>query len=223
MSYTQQIKIGIVDDHNLFRKGLIKLINAINDSRYFIVLEAESGKDLMAKIDRKALPDIIIMDIEMPDMGGFDAVRWLQEHHPDINILVISMVETEEAIVRMIKLGVKGYLSKDIETSDLAAALRSISNKKFHYTDFITGKLIHSIIRADENDLGDKLFFSLSEREREFIRHACSEMTYDEIASHMHVSPRTVDNYRESVFKKTKVKTRVSLALFAVKHKLVTI
>lgn len=223
MSYNQQIKIGIVDDHNLFRKGLIKLINAINDSRYFIVLEAESGKDFIAKLDRKALPDIVIMDIEMPDMGGFDAVRWLQEHYPDIGVLVISMVETEEAIVRMIKLGVKGYLSKDIETSDLAAALKSISNKKFHYTDFITGKLIHSIIGSDENELADKLFFSLTEREREFISHACSEMTYNEIAKQMHISPKTVDNYRESVFRKTKVKTRVSLALFAVKHKLISI
>lgn len=223
MSYNQQIKIGIVDDHNLFRKGLIKLIHAINDKRYFILFEAENGNDLISRLDRKALPDIVIMDIDMPEMGGYEAVKWLQDHYPDIAILVISMVDTEEAIVRMIKLGVKGYLSKDIETEDLAAALKSIANKKFHYTDFISGKLIHSVKNEEEADPEEKLALKLTEREREFIAYACSEMTYDEIADKMYISPKTVDNYRESVFKKINVKTRVTLALFAVKHKLVSI
>lgn len=223
MSYKQQIKIAIVDDHNLFRKGLIKLIHAINDPRYFILLEAESGNDLIKKLDKKALPDVIIMDIDMPDMDGFETVRWLQEHYPAINILVISMIETEEAIIRMIKMGIKGYLSKDIETRDLSEALASVSNGKFHYTDFITGKMINSIANSGEGKASIKLQLSFTEREREFINLACSELSYDEIASKMFVSPKTVDNFRDSVFKKAQVKTRVSLALFAVKNNLVSL
>lgn len=230
MINNQQIKIAIVDDHNLFRKGLAKLINAINDKRYFILFEAKSGKDMIDKLDKKALPDIVIMDIEMQDMDGFESVSWLQNHYPDITILVVSMVESEEAIIRMLKLGVKGYLSKDIETEDLAAALKALVSKGYYYTDFVTGKLIHSL---QSNNAGAQpgegrlmqaeIWHQLSEREREFIRYACQEMTYEEIAAKMFVSPKTVEGYREHVFRKTNVKNRVGLVVFAVRHKLVVI
>src|SRR6266536_5097208 len=96
-----QIKLAIVDDHNLFRKGLITLINLADKNNYIVVFEAENGKDLMTKLDKKVLPDIILMDIDMPDMDGFETVLWLQEHYPSISILVVSMIEKEEAIVRM--------------------------------------------------------------------------------------------------------------------------
>ena len=225
----QQVKIAIVDDHNLFRKGLIKLINGINDKRYFILFEAENGSDLISKLDKKILPDIIIMDIEMPGMNGFEAVSWMARHYPDIRILVISMVESEDAIVRMLKLGVKGYLSKDIETEDLAGALRAITDKGFYYTDFITGKLIHSLqngttttSKNENNLLQPEIWQRLNQREREFINHACSEMTYEEIASKMHLSPKTIDGYREAIFRKTEVKNRVGLVLFAIRNKLVS-
>lgn len=223
-----QLKLAIIDDHNLFRKGLITLINLAYKNNTIILFEAESGKELMVKLDKKALPDIILLDIDMPDMNGFETVAWLQKHYPEIAILVISMIETEEAVVRMFRLGVKGYLSKDIEVEDMFNALTALSNKGYYYSDFVTSKLINSI--KSENDLNtlssaDKnpLWNQLTENERTFITFACSELTYDQIAKKMFLSPKTIDSYRDSVFTKFNIKNRVGLVLFAIENGLVTI
>lgn len=221
-----QIKLAIVDDHRLFRKGIINLINSANNGRFLVLFEAGDGNDFISKIDKKALPDIVIMDVEMPNMSGFDTVVWLRDHYPDIKVLIVSMIEKEEAIVRMLKLGVKGYLSKDIEPEDLHCALNEIIKKGYYYTDFVTGKLIHSLKNEDKphatgthRELG--MWEKLNEREREFIRHACSEMTYQEIADKMFLSPKTIDGYREAVFQKLQVKNRVGLVIKVVKNGLV--
>lgn len=223
-----QIKIVVVDDHKLFRKGLIKLINSINDKRYFILFEAENGNDLIAKLDRKALPDVVIMDIEMPSFDGFQTVSWLRTHFPDIKVLVLTMKDSDSALIRMLKLGVKGFLSKDIEPEDLGAALSAITSKGYYYTEALTGKLIHSIqseqLTNEENEApGRNLLFSLSEREREFLKYVCTELKYDEIAALMHLSTKTIDNYREALFKKFNVKNRIGLVVYVIKNRIIDI
>ena len=227
MNHVKQIKVAVVDDHVLFRKGLVNLIREIDGKLYHLLFEADNGKDCISKLDRKALPDILLMDISMPEMDGFETVSWLQNHYPEINIVIISMYDMESYIVRMLKLGVKGYLTKRIEPEDLSAALRSVSKKGYYYTEFITGKLIHSL-KSNEGQQRDghtgaarsDIDGLLTERERDFIKLACSEMTYDQIALQMNLSPKTIDNYREAVFKKMNVKNRVGLVLFAVKNHL---
>jgi len=227
MSYRKPpIKIGLVDDHNLFRKGLITLIKLADKENYLVVLEAESGKDMMKKIDKKALPDILILDIDMPDMDGFEAMAWLKIHYPQIAVLVISMVTTEEAIVRMLRLGVKGYLSKDIEVEDIHQALQAISSKGYYYTDFVTGKLIDSLqsdhSEKNENDAMSEniVWKKLNENERKFIKLACSDLTYEKIAEKMFLSPKTVDGYRSGIFNRFNIKNRPGLILFALKNQL---
>ena len=138
------LKLGIVDDHKLFRKGLITLID-LAYPKCEILFEADNGLDLQHKLLKKNLPEIIIMDVNMPGMDGFASAQWLKENYPEIKVLVVSMVEKEETIVRMLKLGVKGYLSKDVEPQELGEALRSIMNRGFYYTDYLTGKLVMSI------------------------------------------------------------------------------
>jgi len=128
MPNPQVIKLAVVDDHRLFRKGLISLIEMVNKD-YTILFEADDGIDLQQKINSQLLPDIILMDVTMPRMDGFACVRWLKENHPSINILVVSMIEKEETIVQMLKLGVKGYLCKDVEPKELGEALIAISKK----------------------------------------------------------------------------------------------
>ncbi len=224
-----QVKLAIVDDHKLFRKGLEKLIDLDENPQYLILFEAEDGADMIRKIDKKALPDIVIMDIEMPGMDGYETVAWLQDHYPSVQVLVVSMVEKEDAILRMIRLGVKGYLSKDIEPADLHAALKSLAKGNYHYTDFLTGKLIHSVMNADKNGHSATVspaisISTLTPREREFVKYACTtELNYQQIADKMFVAHKTVDGYRESVFDKLKVKSRMGLMLFALKNDLVTI
>ncbi len=218
-----QLKIAIVDDHNLFRKGLIKLINlGDTQNKYTVLFEAENGNDLKDKLNKKSLPDIILMDIDMPDMDGYEAVDWLRKYYPDISILVVSMFESEEPILRMLQLGVKGYLSKDIEVEDMHRALEAIANKGFYYSDLVTGVMAQNI-QSSNSEGGVKTGKSnnLSENEREFIKLACTELTYHQIADKMNLSPKTIDGYRESLFHKFNVKSRVSLAMYAVKNGMV--
>jgi len=227
MSYRKpQIKIAIVDDHNLFRKGLITLINLADKHNYLVVLEAESGKDMIRKLDKKALPDILLLDIDMPNMDGYEAMVWLRENFPKIAVLVVSMVDSEEAIVRMMRLGVKGYLSKDIEVEDIHQALQAISNKGFYYTDYLTGKLIDSLQQQESGANGSPavngqgLWNQISEIELKFIRLACSDLTYEEIAGKMFLSPKTVDGYRAAIFTRFGIRNRQGLVLFALKNKI---
>jgi DNA-binding NarL/FixJ family response regulator len=215
------MRLALVDDHRLFRKGLTSLIEMICPD-CDILFEADNGNDLQQKISTDNQPDIILLDVNMPKMNGFDTVQWLSENYPLVKVLVISMIEKEESIVKMLKLGVKGYLSKDVEPNILAEALNSIMNKGFYYTDFITGKLVHALNNSNDNGKkGDDARRLMNDREKEFLQYACSELTYNEIAAKMFVSPKTVDGYRNSLFEKLNVKSRVGLVLFAIKHGLV--
>lgn len=217
-NYTGSISIALVDDHTLFRKGLAGLVQ-LADEKIDILFEADNGIDLQRKIDPRNLPDIILMDIHMPLMDGFESVKWLNRNYPKVKVLVVSMVENEESIIRMLKLKVKGYLSKDVEPEELKEALHSIMQKGFYYTDFITGKLVHTLQAEGEQEV----FTNLTDKERRFIQLACSELTYQEIAKEMFVSPKTVDGYRDQLYTKLELKSRVGLALYAVKHGLVVL
>jgi two-component system invasion response regulator UvrY len=210
------ISIALVDDHNLFRKGLAGLVQ-MADENIKIKFEADNGLDMQKKLDPKNLPDIILMDIHMPEMDGFESVKWLNKNYPDVKVLVVSMVENEESIIRMLKLKVKGYLSKDVEPQELRDALHSIMKRGYYYTDFITGKLVHTLQAEGEKEA----FHNLTEKERRFIQLACSELTYNEIAKEMFVSVKTIEGYRDQLFSKLELKSRVGLALYAVKHGLV--
>src|SRR5690349_21394560 len=108
------------------------------------------------------------------------------------------MVEKEETIVRMLKLGVKGYLCKDVEPTELGEALRAIYNKGIYYTDFITGKLVHALQHKNSEAPPPHAFDQINDREKEFLQLACSEMTYHEIAGKMFLSPKTIDGYRNA-------------------------
>lgn len=223
-------KIAIADDHALFRKGVIKLLDT---DQFEVLFDVGNGEELIEKIkaDTINLPDIIIMDIEMPGMNGYVAVAWLKDHYPDIKILVVSMVGREDAILKMLKLGVKGYLSKEIEPQDLYAALRSIIQGNYYFTDYVTNKLIHSLQREDgksleqnDNSLSNNdLWNQLNDRQKEYVRHACTELTYDEIAVKMSVSPKTIDGYRDAVFNKFNIKNRVGLVLFAIRNGFISV
>jgi len=188
---------------------------------YSILIEASNGIDLQKKINPQQPPDLVLMDINMPGMDGFSCVQWLNDNFPLVNILVVSMIEKEQSIIRMLKLGVRGYLCKDVEPEILAEALHAILNKGYYYTDFITGKLVHSLKNDKGDDMKTNALNSMNAQEKIFLQYACSELTYNEIAAKMFLSPKTIDGYRNSLFEKLQVKSRVGLVLFAVKHGLV--
>lgn len=216
-----KIKLAVVDDHKLFRDGLTELINGFNE--YEVIIEADDGSDFINQLN-KEIPEIVLLDINMKKMDGFETAAWIKEHHPEIKILVLSMYENESAIIRMLKCGAKGYLLKDIRKSELHTALTTLVTKGYYYTDLVTGRLVHIINTIDEVKPGQSIRESaLNAKEIEFLKLVCTELTYKEIAEKMCLSPHTIDGYRDSLFEKLNVKSRIGLALYAVKNKIVYI
>lgn len=214
-------KIALADDHVLLRKGLASLVQNLG---YEVVFEADNGNDLISRINdnRNSLPDLVLMDINMPEKDGYETAVWIKENHPEIKVLALSMYDDENAIIRMLKNGAKGYILKDSEPGELKTAMESVLNKGFYYSEMVTGRLMRSITDTDEQNASKKMA-SLTDREVEFLKLACSEMTYKEIAAQMHLSPRTIDGYRDALFEKLDIKTRTGLAIYAIKKGLVKI
>jgi two-component system, NarL family, invasion response regulator UvrY len=214
------IKLGLADDHVMLRKGLAGIVKNIG---YTVLVEADNGKELVDKISAGLVPDVVLLDINMPHMDGYDTARWLKKNQPDIKILALSMYDDENAIIRMLKNGAKGYILKEAEPEELGQAIHSVLTKGFYYSEMVTGKLIHSIGNLDEEDSSTRKMLNLSEREMEFLKYACTEMTYKEIADKMYLSPRTIDGYRDALFEKLNIKTRVGLAMYAIKNGIVRV
>jgi two-component system, NarL family, invasion response regulator UvrY len=210
---SKKVQVGIVDDHNLLRKALGKLISSFEN--YAVLFEGDSGKELKTKITQHVVPDIILLDVNMPDMDGYETVRWLNKNYPQVKVLALSMFSDETTIIRMLRLGAKGYILKNIEPEELKEALDSIMKKDFYLSEYISGKIISGL----HKDLGNPdEQIPLSDKEKEFLRLVCSEMTYKDIADKMYISHRTVDNYRNVLFEKLKVRSRVGLVMYAIKN-----
>ena len=213
--------VALIDDHKLFRDGLSQIINEY--AGFQVIIEADNGKDFIHKLERTAAnPDIVLLDINMKEMDGFETAEWIRRHRPDARVLVLSMYENENSVIRMLRLGARGYVLKDIRKQELQQALTSLVEKGYYYTDHVTGRLIYAINNLDEVKKPNaiKEIVSLSPNEIEFLKLACSELTYKEIAEKMNLSAHTIDGYRDSLFDKLNIRSRVGLVLYAVKNKL---
>lgn len=212
--------IVLTDDHSLLRNGLAELVKS---QGHTVLFEADNGKDFTNKLNIRALPDLVLMDINMPEMDGFETTQWLKQNHPQVQVLALSMYDNETSIIRMLKCGAKGYILKDSEPAELKTAIDDILTKGFYYSELVSGKLMHAINKMDDDTDGLKNLVPLNDRETDFLKYACTEMTYKEIADKMFVSPRTIDGYRDTLFEKLKLKTRVGLVMYAIKNGIVNI
>ncbi|MDP4129298.1 MAG: response regulator transcription factor [Bacteroidota bacterium] len=208
--------IAIVDDHTMFRKGLAVLINLFPS--YHVLLDVANGREFTEVLDRDQLPDIVLLDIHMPVMDGYATASWLRAHYPEIKVMALSTMDSDVSIIKMIHHGARGYILKDADPKELKHAFDEIMDKGFYYNEILTRKVIQSIHHGSESGDG---FPKLTDRELEFLQHACSEKNYQQIAREMFVSERTVDGYRESLFKKFNVSNRVGLVLYAIRNQLV--
>ncbi|WP_113639319.1 response regulator transcription factor [Nubsella zeaxanthinifaciens] len=211
---TQKIKIALVDDHTLFRSGLANLLSEFEELE--ITFEATNGIDLQSKIKLHEDVQVILMDINMPVMDGFSTTKWIKENYPKSYILALSMFEDEKSIINMIKAGANGYLLKQSKPREVLTAIKQIIEKGFYVNELVTGRLLVSV--KNENPS-----CSITERELTFLQHCSTELTYKEIAALMNVSPRTVDNYRESLFAKLNLKSRTGLVVYGIKNDLIKI
>lgn len=210
------IPIAIVDDHTLMSKALENMI--AENPKYHVVMNQPNGEDFISELKKVSeLPAVVLMDINMPYKNGIETTEWLTEHYPEIKVIALTMEDDEKVLIRMLKAGAKGYLLKDMQPSILFQAIDTVFEKGSFYTDFVAQKLLKV---QTEDAKNASLLSDLKEREKEFIKLACSELTYKEIADKMCLSPKTIDGYRDSVFVKLEIKNRVGLVLFALKHNL---
>lgn len=200
--------VYLADDHPVVRKGMVRLLSTF--SRVGEVLEASNGKELI-KLVEKHLPDAVIIDVEMPQLGGVDTAKYINEHFPAVKILVLTM-HTEEVIVsRLMDLGVHGFLSKANEPEEIEKALYAIVDKDF-YRNAIVDKALSKMNRAKENSDG---YTPLSQREIEILLLICQELSPGEISERLSISEKTFFNHRQHILDKTGVRGNVGLVKFA--------
>jgi DNA-binding NarL/FixJ family response regulator len=211
------ITLAIADDHQLFLKSLSLLISSLKD--FTIIAEAMNGKDLIDKLEiKKQEPDIILLDVNMPVMDGKVTAEYLTKKYPAIKLVALSMKDDDATIISMIKAGCCAYLLKDMHPDELDKALHEIYKKGYYNADAANinfRRLLQHQQREDELHLSDK--------EKEFLKLACSDATYKQIAATMHISERTVDGYRENLFRKLNVQSRTGMALEAIRRNLVNL
>ena len=205
--------IVIVDDHLLIAKALEGIIGNFED--FEVIDVAENGKDLIEKLKNgQKIPDIVLLDISMPIMNGFETALWLKEHYPNIKVMALSMQGDDNSVIKMIRNGAKGYLLKNTHPKDLETALTKLSSDGFFYPDWASKIIFSNMADEKANEKKKKI----SDREKEFLTYTVTELSYKEIAEKMCCSPRTVESYRDQLCEKFDLKTRVGLAVFAIKN-----
>ncbi|WAC03525.1 response regulator transcription factor [Lacinutrix neustonica] len=207
-------RVVIVEDHVLLSQAIGVLVNSFE--RFKVLYLCKNGKELVTKLKTlENIPDIVLMDVNMPIMNGIETTQYLKEHYPKIKVIALSVEEDEEVIIKMLRAGAKGYLLKDVEKSILETALNEVINHGYYHTKDVSDILVNTL---SENYKKSKNV--LRERELEFLKLLCTELTYKEIAEKMFLSPKTIDGYRDALFSKLEVKNRIGLVVYAIKHKI---
>lgn len=210
-------KLVLVDDHVVVRSGLRALIEKVGP--YHVVAEYDNGREFVAALP---LPeaDLIIMDISMPEMDGEEALAIIKEQGVAIPVLILTLNQDEDRIIRLFRKGVRGCLQKNCTAAVLKEALEAILNTGFYYNEWLTLALQSEAVPAKKSPQ-QHILDQLSAREKEFLKLICheEEYTYDQIADKMGVQPRTVDGYRESIFEKFGIRSKTGLVLFLLRNK----
>ena len=207
----KNINIAVVDDHKLFRKGIAGLV--ANLEGFTVLFECGNSDELKTQMSAKTKPNIILLDIHDRNQDSMATATWLKKHYPGIPIAVLAMIEKDETILLMMQLGVKCYLFKDFDPDDLETALRKVAAGDLCIPEFVI-KLLLSTYNKPMQAV-------LSAREQQFVRLMSTELTYAEIADQLRISKRTVDGYRDTLFEKLNVKSRVGIVSYAVRNKLI--
>mgnify|MGYP005841374827 CR=1 FL=1 len=214
----RKIDIVITDDHKLFRKGMASLLEDFD----FVenIYEAGNGVELLSILDEaKSLPDLILLDLQMPEMDGMVATVKIRKKYPDLKIIILTMQDDEQIILHMIQQGVNGYLMKNADPDELEIAIKSVLLKEMYFPENIS-KLVYGSLNEKKNKWK---ISDLTGREYEVLNLICKEFTANEIAQKLNVSPRTVEGYRTKLLDKTGAKNIAGLVVFAFKNRLVEI
>ena len=216
MSSLPNVHIAILDDHRLFRQGITYILQRLPDVES--VVEAATFAELLPQLAHR-LPDVLLLDMQMPDIDGMEATKRLLEEYPDLKIIVLSMHSTDHFIAHMLKLGARSYLPKDVDKEQLGSAITAVMADGYYFTDSISKAMVRGLHTTPRHLPSFQApAIMLTPRETEVLALICKGCSTHEIAQQLFISNRTVEGHRQNLLEKTDTPNAVSLALFAVKH-----
>ena len=213
----QQIKLAIADDHKIFRDG-IKM--ALRDKEYLKILwEAEDGKDLMHKLEIKQ-PDVLLMDIRMPELDGIDAISLIKREHEHIKIIVLTMYDDQELVTKMMEIGANAFLTKTTDAEEIYQAIITCMNEDFYFNDLVNKAVLLKLQHKKTVRQFYPTPVKFSEKELRILKCIADDKTTDEISKEVFLSPRTIETIRQNMKQKVGAKTIAGLVMYAMRNKL---
>lgn len=213
-----KIKVAIADDQQLFRKGIISLLKEFEEID--IVFEAGDGKDLLNQLANGTVPDVILLDIEMPLMNGIEALKKIKSKGYASKVIILTMHDEEEMVIHLIEMGANGFLPKNEDIENVVSAIKSVIESDYYFNDKFSKGMLRSLI-SNEKITPKFNYNQLSDIETEIARLICEELTNKEIAAKLDLSPRSVDGHRERILKKIGAKNTAGIVMYAYKCKLI--
>ncbi|MBI1267214.1 MAG: response regulator [Cryomorphaceae bacterium] len=213
--------VAVADDHHIVRAGIVASIN--NMEGYTVTLEADNGEELIQYFKFESLPDIAIIDLHMPILDGFQTIETIAAKYPSVKTLALTVDASEDALIKAIRAGARGFIRKNARPSLFKAAIDAIiTTGYFHNEDVHSTMLLNPTLKTKEERSREDVLSRITDREMQFLKLVCQkeELTYEQIADNMGITKRTVDYYRQELFEKFEIKSKVGLVLFAIEHKL---
>ena len=206
------MRISIVDDHQMFLDGLESIISEFPDVE--LVFTAKNGKDFLKKLEMHRPPELVLMDINMPEMNGLELTEVLVESHPQMGILVLSMIDDGQKIKKMIDLGAKGYILKNTGRDELYKAMMTIHRGESYFSKSVSENVLGSLVKARKQESEQEI--KLSFREKEVLRRIAQGKTSQEIADELFLARMTVETHRKNIKRKLGIKTTAALVKYAI-------
>lgn len=215
------IKIAIADDEELFRQGMTFILN--KEVNFDIILQAENGNDLIRKLKEiKQLPDIILMDLNMPLLNGVETTKQLKKIHPEIKIIALTSYYSKPFISNMISIGAVSYLAKNTTPKIVVETINNVVKKGFHYDDNVMQVIQENVLNPNVKSSKSRFDVDyLTKREVEVLKLLCQQFTTNKMAEKLFISPRTVEGHRNNLLLKTDTKNTAGLVVFAIQHNIV--
>lgn len=218
MAANDHIKVAIADDHKIFRDGIKMALSGKDYLR--IIWEAEDGKDLVHKMKIK-LPDVLLMDIRMPEMDGVNAINLLRKEYEQVKIIVLTMYDDQEMIAKMMEMGANAYLTKTSDPEEIYNAILSCMNDDFYFNDLVNKAVM---LKLQTKKTARPFYpnpIKMSEKELKILKLIAEDKTTEEISKEVFLSPRTIETIRQNMKTKVGAKTIAGLVMYAMRNKLI--
>jgi DNA-binding NarL/FixJ family response regulator len=220
MSITTVIKIAIADDHKIFRDGIKMALSSKENLK--MIWEAEDGKDLMHKIEIKK-PDVLLMDIRMPEIDGINAIAMLRKEHEDVKIIVLTMYDDQQMISKMMEMGANAYLTKTTDPDEIYEAILTCMNDEFYFNQLVNNAVMGKLMQKKNvrHHYGTSAPIIFSEKELKILQLLAEDKTTEEISKIIFLSPRTIETIRQNMKNKVGAKTIGGLITYGMRNKII--